>query len=501
MRTRFAPSPTGNLHLGNARTALFNWLLARQAADLALPPACGVSGGQEHRGRGVTKGSGAFILRIEDTDRERSTPEAEQTILEDLRWLGIDWDEGPDCGGAYGPYRQSDRGAHYAAALETLQRGERLYPCFCTPEQLEAERQAMLRRGLAPRYGGTCRQLRSSERAAKLAAGAPHALRFLTPPGRLRWEDAIHGPQEVDGPTLGDFIVQRSDGSPTYNLAVVVDDSDMVISHVVRGDDHLPNTPRQLLLYAALGAPVPCFAHVPLLVHADQRPLSKRDASTSLRSYRREGYLASALRNFLALLGWSHPEGEEVFDTAALLARFDLARVRSSPATVPWHKLRWLNATYLRRLDAAAARQALVACDPEAAARLPGGARWETFVHAVRQNCETLRDLLAWWRVFEAAPLPLPESVRAMLREDTARRVLHSLRAGLAQGDEAACAGIPELLRDIGREHGIKGKALYRPVRLVLTGREHGPELAALLPLMGRALALQRLDEALQHEE
>lgn len=476
VRTRFAPSPTGSLHLGNARTALFNWLVARQH-------------------------DGDLVLRIEDTDRERSTSEAELEIITELHWLGIDWHEGPDCGGPFGPYRQSERQHEYEAAIDQLSAANHLYPCFCSAAELEAARRESLKRGVAPRYSGACRSLSSEEGAAKLAAGSPHALRFKAPDELIAWEDLVHGHQAVHGAEIGDFVLLRSDGSPTYNLAAAVDDVGMAITHVVRGDDHLPNTPRQIPLITALGAKPPRFAHLPLLVDAGQRPLSKREASSSLAHYRKQGFLAAAVRNFLALLGWSHPDAEELLDSAALLQSFDLSRVRRSPASVNWQKLQWLNATYLRQLPAAEIRQALVAYDADAARVLPDNNAWETYLEAVRGNCHSLGDVVQWWKVLEPQPLNLDSTTREALRSQDAQRLLRSLRERLRDDKAGQPANLVEVLREVGRQLGLKGKQLYTPVRLALTGQAHGPELAALAPLIGAEITLRRLDDALRNGE
>jgi glutamyl-tRNA synthetase len=329
MRLRFAPSPTGHLHVGNVRTALFNWLLARRHG-------------------------GVFILRIEDTDRERSTIESERSVLADLRWLGLDWDEGPDVGGPCAPYRQSERTSRYAAAArELLDRGLAYY-CFCSPDQLDAERLAALAAGSPPRYGGRCRALDPAESARRVAAGEAAAVRFAVPAaGRdITFHDIVRGDVTVNTAIIGDFVIVRSGGSPNYNFAVVIDDRDMEVSVVVRGEDHVSNTPRQLLLYEALGRPAPAFAHLSLVLGADHAPLSKRHGVTSVAEFRSRGYLPEALVNYLALLGWSPGEGEEIVPRAEMVRRFDLAAVSHSAAVFDFDKLAWMNRQYMRLLPA-----------------------------------------------------------------------------------------------------------------------------------------------------
>jgi len=285
MRVRFAPSPTGQLHVGNARTALFNWLLAR---------------GKD----------GTFILRIEDTDAERSTRESEVSILEDLRWLGLDWDEGPDVGGPHGPYRQSERLHLYASYANELIGGDHAYYCFCSPQTLDSERRSMLAAGRPPKYGGTCRGLSKEESAKRVEAGERPVIRFRVPEGvDVTFEDLVRGDVTFSSEVIGDPVIVRSDGRPAYNFAVVVDDAVMEITHVIRGEDHISNTPRQILIYQALGFPPPSFAHLSMVMGPDHTPLSKRHGATSLAEFRERGYLPEALTNYLALIGWSPRSG------------------------------------------------------------------------------------------------------------------------------------------------------------------------------------------------
>ena len=324
MRVRFAPSPTGHLHVGNARTALFNWLLARGSG-------------------------GTFILRIEDTDTERSTRASESAILDDLRWLGLAWDEGPDVGGRYRPYRQSERLSTYAEhAAQLLARGAAYY-CFCTPEDLDAQRAVALAAGLQPKYAGTCRTLDPAASSRRVAAGEPAALRFIVPAGRdITFADAVRGVVTFETRIIGDPVLVRSDGHPAYNFAVVVDDALMRVTHVIRGEDHISNTPRQLLLYEAFGYDPPAFAHLSLVLGPDHSPLSKRHGATSVAEFRDKGYLPEALLNYLALIGWSPGQDEEVLPAAELAARFKLADVGHSAGVFDEDKLAWVNRQYLK---------------------------------------------------------------------------------------------------------------------------------------------------------
>jgi glutamyl-tRNA synthetase len=298
-RVRFAPSPTGYLHVGGARTALFNWLFARRHG-------------------------GVFVLRIEDTDAERSSAEMVEGILEGMRWLGLDWDEGPEVGGAHGPYFQSQRLHRYREMAETLVREGHAYYCYCTPETLKQKRDEAEGAGAAWQYDRACLSIPSERVAALEEAGTPRAVRFKVPEGRTRFDDLVHGPIEFGHDSIEDFVVLRSDGHPTYHLSVVADDIDMEITHVVRGDDHVSNTPKQVLLYQAFGRPVPAFGHVPLILGTDKRRLSKRHGATSVTEYKRQGFLPEAMVNFLALLGWSPGNDQELFDREGLIEAFSL---------------------------------------------------------------------------------------------------------------------------------------------------------------------------------
>src|SRR5262245_53769436 len=318
VRVRFAPSPTGYLHVGGARTALFNWLFARRLG-------------------------GTLVLRIEDTDAERSSPEMVEGILDGMRWLGLDWDEGPKVGGQYAPYFQSERlDRHRAMAARLVAQGSAYY-CYCTPEELKAKREQGVEK-----YDRTCRALTADEVAARETAGRARAVRVHVPAGVMRFEDLVHGPITFSGANIEDFVILRSDGQPTYHLSVVSDDVEMKITHVVRGDDHISNTPKQLLLYEAVGAPVPAFAHVPLILGPDKKRLSKRHGATSVMEYARQGYLPEAMVNFLALLGWSPGSGDrEIFSREELASLFDLRGISGSSAVFNPEKLEWFNQQYI----------------------------------------------------------------------------------------------------------------------------------------------------------
>jgi glutamyl-tRNA synthetase len=327
MRVRFAPSPTGQLHVGNARTALFNWLLAR--------------------GHG-----GSFIVRIEDTDVARSTRESEHAILQDLRWLGLDWDEGPGVQGPTGPYRQSERLHVYRPYADRLLSAGQAYPCFCTIAELDAERQAAVAEGRPSLYAGTCRRLSPARAQARIAAGERPAIRFRVPADRdVVFEDQVRGEVRFPIGVIGDPVIVRADGTPAYNFAVVIDDALMGITHVVRGEDHVSNTPRQILLYEALGFTPPVFAHLALVMAPDHSPLSKRHGATSVAEFRAKGYLPEALVNYLALIGWSPGDDVELLPMAELARRFSLERVGHSAGVFDEDKLAWVNRHYLKLAD------------------------------------------------------------------------------------------------------------------------------------------------------
>ncbi|MGE5816026.1 MAG: glutamate--tRNA ligase, partial [Acidobacteriota bacterium] len=327
MRVRFAPSPTGHLHVGNARTALFNWLLAR---------------GHD----------GSFILRIEDTDAERSTHESELAIIDDLRWLGLEWDEGPDVQGPHGPYRQSERLHLYASYAKDLILAGQAYYCFCSATRLEAERQAALAAGRPPRYSGRCRSIPPEEAEARVESGAPAVVRFKVPEtGDVVFKDLVRGDVRFSLEVIGDPVLVRSDGRPAYNFAVVIDDALMEVTHVIRGEDHISNTPRQLLLYRALGFKPPQFAHLALVMGPDHTPLSKRHGATSVAEFREKGYLPEALVNYLALIGWSPGENEELLPVAELARRFSLEAVGHSAGVFDEEKLAWVNRHYMKLAD------------------------------------------------------------------------------------------------------------------------------------------------------
>ncbi|MCI0567792.1 MAG: glutamate--tRNA ligase [Acidobacteria bacterium] len=477
IRTRFAPSPTGLLHVGNVRTALFNWLFTRH-------------------------GGGAFVLRIEDTDRERSTLEHEQGILSELGWLGLDWDEGAG-GGAVGPYRQSERhelGIYHRELGRLLDHGDAYY-CFCTPEQLEVDRQESLKAGRPPQYVGRCRANSPEQARNRQAAGEKPVSRFKVPPGKVVFQDLIRGPIEVDASQIGDPVLFRSDGWPTYNFAVVVDDIQMKITHVIRGEDHISNTPRQILLYRALGAEPPRFAHLPLVLGMDHAPLSKRHGDTSLRQYREHGYLPEAVFNYLALLGWSSPSGHEVFSKEELVREFDLSRVGRSAGVFDPAKLDWIANQHIRKADPA--RLADLAVPflqhrgdlPEPislAQRAWVAGLMELLRDSVSRLCQVPEtDAAQILLHFEPSICRTDPEVQADLKDPTCRAVIRTFAELLPHDRPIDLEIYRRIAQETGKATGTKGRSLYHPIRVALTARGSGPELNRLVPLIEGASALQ----------
>ena len=474
-RVRFAPSPTGYLHVGGARTALFNWLFARRLG-------------------------GTFVLRIEDTDLERSSTEMVTGILDGLRWLGLDWDEGPEVGGPHAPYFQSERLDHYRAAARTLVAAGRAYYDFGAPAKrgdAAADDDGTYER----RYEReACLAVPAGEVERRLAAGEPHAIRFLVPPGETVFADLVHGPVRFDNAHIEDFVVLRGDGHPTYHLSVVVDDLAMAISHVVRGDDHISNTPKQVLLYQAFGHAVPQFAHVPLIMGADKKRLSKRHGATSVMEYERQGYLPEAMVNFLALLGWSPGTDEELLTLPELVARFTLAGISTGNAVFNTDKLDWFNHQYLGRLSdnelVAVVQPWLVRADlwsDELA-----GARREWFhqvLALLRPRSKRLGEFVEGARPFLQAPAGYDSDGAAKyLTAPGLRTHIEALRGAVAAVDPFDEPSLEATLRAVAEARGLKAGALIHATRLAMTGRTVSPGLFETLRLLGRASVLARFD-------
>lgn len=478
VRTRFAPSPTGSLHVGNARIAVLNWLFAR------------------HHG-------GEFILRIEDTDLERTVPGAEAAMLEDLRWLGLEWDEGPGVEGPaeegpYAPYRQSERGAIYREHAERLVQAGRAFPCFCSPEELEERRAAALARGESPHYDGTCRRLSRDDVARMQREGRIPAIRFHVPEGtEVVVRDVVRGEVRFESADIGDFIILRSDGLPTYNFAVVVDDALMRITHVIRGVGHLSNTPRQVLLYEALGYPVPVFAHAPTVLGPDRQKLSKRHGARALAEYRREGFHPDAVVNYLSLLGWSSASEEEFLTRARLVDEISLERIKLGDVVFDEVKMRWLSARHIERMDVAELAEAVRPFVDRDRFPIPDD-MLPAAIEAIRSHLSVYSDVNDHLDAF--VPTLDEEAERArdgLLADADAQRVLDAVRDRLATLETWDDGSIGDALRTVGQAIGVRGRALYGPVRIALTGREHGPPLPVIAKVLGRAAVLDLLDQVI----
>lgn len=466
VRVRFAPSPTGFLHVGNARTALFNWLFARQ------------------------KG-GVFVLRVEDTDIERSAPEYESRLVEDLGWLGLDWDEGPDVGGGLGPYRQSERLELYKKYVQELLERGKAYHCFCPPEELEREREEALSLGKMPIYSGRCRSIPLEEAKKRISAGEKAAVRLKTPEeGNISYDDLIRGMLSFDLKLIGDPILIRSNGLPAYNYAVVIDDFFMKITHVIRGEDHISNTPRQLLVYQALSFSPPQFAHLPMVMGKDNARLSKRHGATAVDQFEKEGYLSSALFNYLALLGWAPPEGKEVLTKSELVELFDLNRVGRSSAIFDYEKLSWINRQHIKKLTPAElAKQAYPYL--KEASILPdkmSDAHWKWLEKAVKSLIEGVDRFSqlpsAFSLLFDFSPSAMDEEAKSLIKSEAAARVISLFKEKTQKLKEFNYELFVAITEDIKKETGSKGKALYHPLRVALTARASGLELDKFIPLI-----------------
>jgi len=463
VRVRFAPSPSGSLHIGNVRTALFNWLFAR-------------------------KNKGTFILRIEDTDVERTYQSAYQGILEDLQWLGLNWDEGP--------YKQSERLDIYKSyALRFLEEGL-AYKCFCSPEELEREREIAIKEGRPPRYSGRCGRLSPEEVSRLEAEGIPYSIRFRIPKDAyFVVDDIVRGRIEFDVNAItGDFIILRSDGMPTYNFAVVIDDYLMNITHVIRGEDHLSNTPRQLLIYRALGVNPPRFAHLPMIVGSDRSKLSKREGAFSVRELREEGFLPEGVVNYLALLGWS-PRGDEIKTLDELIEEFSLEDVSPSPSAYDPAKLRWINRQHILRLECG---KLLEYARPflNDIKNYPKDWLLKAII-SIREYAETLRDIPEYIKKYYLNEVSLDESYRDELLsgKSAIEAFLNLLK------DTEDLNSIDNIFKEAIRISGIKGRRFYHPIRIALTGYDSGPELVEFIPILGKDKCIERLEKALKFLE
>ncbi|WP_405104597.1 glutamate--tRNA ligase [Paenibacillus sp. FSL K6-1217] len=476
VRVRYAPSPTGHLHIGNARTALFNYLFARNLG-------------------------GKFIIRIEDTDLKRNIAEGEESQLKYLKWLGIDWDESVDVGGEYGPYRQTERLDLYRVYWQDLLDRGLAYRCYCTEEELEAEREEQTARGETPRYSGRHRNLTEEQRLAYEAEGRVASIRFLVPEDRTyTFNDIVKGSISFNTKEMGDFVIVKKDGIPTYNFAVAVDDHLMAISHVLRGEDHISNTPRQLMIYEALGWEAPLFGHMTLIVGDDHKKLSKRNESIIqfIEQYDQLGYLPEALFNFITLLGWS-PEGEEeIFTKEELISIFTADRLSKSPAVFDTNKLAHLNNHYIKHADPKRIA-ALAIPHLQKAGRLPEvlseeQQSWaESLVALYQEQMTAASDIVALSELFFRSHLELETEAAQVLAEAQVPEVLSAFLAKVEAAEDFSAPHMAVLIKEVQKETGHKGKALFMPIRVALTGQMHGRDLNATIALLGRSRVIERL--------
>ncbi|QII23124.1 glutamate--tRNA ligase [Bacillus altitudinis] len=478
VRVRYAPSPTGHLHIGNARTALFNYLFARSQG-------------------------GKFIIRIEDTDQKRNVEGGEESQLRHLQWLGIDWDESIDKDGGYGPYRQSERNDIYKKYYDELLEKDLAYKCYCTAEELEEEREAQIARSEMPRYSGKCSHLSKEEEDKLIAEGREPSIRFRVPKGEIiKFDDMVKGEISFETDGIGDFVIVKKDGTPTYNFAVAVDDHLMKMTHILRGEDHISNTPKQIMVFNAFGWDVPLFGHMTLIVNENRKKLSKRDESIIqfIEQYKNLGYLPEALFNFIALLGWSPVGEEELFTKEQFIDIFDVNRLSKSPALFDMHKLKWVNNQYVKALD----------LDQVVALTLPhlqkAGKVSEQLTDEentwVRKLISLYHEQLSYGaEIVELTELFFKEQIeynqeaKEVLAEEQVPEVMASFAGQLERLESFTSDEIKAAIKAVQKETGHKGKKLFMPIRVAVTGQTHGPELPQSIELLGKETVLNRIKQ------
>ncbi len=477
MRVRFAPSPTGNLHIGTLRTALFNQLFAKA--------------------NGATT-----VLRIEDTDASRSSPAYETSIMEGLSWMGLIPDEGPHCDGGYGPYRQSERGALYQEAADRLVDAGHAYFCFCSAEALDEERAYADAQKQPYVYSGKCRHLSAETRDRYVAEKRPYTYKFHVPTtGDIVVSDLIRGGISFESRLIGDFVMMKSDGMPSYNFAVVVDDIHMDITHVIRGEDHISNTPKQIALFQALGANVPAFAHLPMILGPDKSKLSKRHGATNVTEYREQGFLAEAMFNYLALLGWSSPDDKEIMTPEDIFARFSLDRVSKSGAVFDLTKLTWMNGQYIRALPAPAFYQVVLPFlnedNRKAMVSLTAQQQEDAFF-SVRDNIDTLVQINDYLTVYTMSESSFQTAIASVTWQATDMSVIAAFATAWQDQSPTTVEAIDGLIATIVTQTGLGKGKVYKPIRLATSGLGNGPHIAAYLQVFGYDKVLQRLRSALE---
>lgn len=480
VRVRFAPSPTGPFHIGGARSALFNWLLAR-------------------------KTGGKLILRIEDTDRERSTPESEENIKAALKWLGMDWDEGVDVGGEYGPYHQMERLDLYKKYTDQLLAEGKAYYCYCTDEELEEERQSLIKEGKMPRYMGKCHNLTPEQIEKFKAEGRKPTVRFHVPADQqILIRDMVRGDVVFESNNIGDFVIVKSDGIPTYNYAVVIDDALMHITHVIRAEEHLSNTPRQCLIYDALGFEKPTFGHISLILGKDHTKMSKRHGATSVDQYRKLGYLPAGINNFLALLGWAPNSEQEIFSMEELVKEFSMDRVAKNPAVFDIDKLNWINQHYMRQLNVEeffeCAKPHMIEAGYMTGEETGAKLDWlHKVVITAQEHVSFAAQIPACVEMYFNDEFDFEnEEAKAVLKAETVPTVINMLLEELPKIENLDGAAVKALFKQIQKTTKLKGKDVFMPIRVALTGNQHGPELAAMVPLLGIERTEARIKSSLK---
>ncbi len=478
IRTRFAPSPTGHIHVGNVRTALFNYLFARNQ-------------------------NGKFILRIEDTDLERSSLESEELIYKDLEWLGLDYDEGPKKLGDYGPYRQTERFDIYNKYAEKLINDGYAYKCFCTKEELDNDREKAQAEGRAYTYNGKCANLSKEEVNKRLENGEKASIRFRAFKPSVKVCDMIHG--EIDFPTnaFGDFIIIRPDGTPIYNYVVVIDDALMKITHVIRGDDHLSNTPKQALIYEAIGEKAPVFAHIPMILGPDHAKLSKRHGNTSVEEFRKAGYLKEAMINYLSLLSWSSEDEREIFTIEELIEKFSMNRVSKSAAVFDFDKLKWMNGIYIRNKNIS---ELLDLCKPYIISEglidekyiSENRDKLEKMLLSVRDNFTLLSDAPVYLQVYFSLPDNITDEAKEMLALPTTKQVLDLFLLKISGKEYLDVDSYKAIMKEIQKETGTKGKPLYMAIRCSVTRSTKGPEMDSVATLLSCSELTNRINATIK---
>jgi glutamyl-tRNA synthetase len=476
VRVRFAPSPTGYLHIGNARTALFNYLFAR-------------------------KSGGSFILRVEDTDIERSAKEYETALIEDLRWFGLEWDEGPDVGGEFGPYRQMDRLDTYRQLADKLLKEGRAYRCYCTKEEIEA-RNVQAGKNASAGYDNRCRNLTAAEAERYESEGRKPVLRFKVQDKIVKVDDLIRGEVVFEGEHIPDFVIMKSDGMPTFHFAVVVDDYLMKVTHVIRGEDHLSNTPKHIMLFDALGAELPQFAHMSMTLGPDKTRLSKRHGATSVRAYKNDGYLPEAFFNYISLLGWGTTDSQDIFSKEELIQAFSIERCQKSSAVFDPNKLLWMNGHYIRQTTP---KRILELSMPflEEAGLVKGRLTGEDFAYLERavvleqDKIKLLKEVPYHVGFFVKEPEYEEKAVNKYLTQD-GKKMLSDVLAALEECKDWTVVSLEETVRSFCEEKGYKAGEVFHPVRVAVSGKTKGPGLFEMLEHLGREKVVQRISKIIR---